>query len=292
MQGISPEAQNLANILIAVGSVLGAASFIFGLIEFISSKFRKGQIDLIITDDVFFRITQEGESFFVNIIMVGQNKLVRIDAIDLVLTNSDDQRQVQFKVRRVGKQRETDSVFQEFSFYTMSVFDFLAPNISTTKVIHSIENENSSKISSELTNYESFLNEIKPDYQNFLLIADKVEKERKGQELLAQINAARQECLTKILQRIKVNDGKYRLKVTVTYRGVSTTKRIWILSRWKEQAYQTISKEKEIVIENSMDGINTQLNTLLGTYAENILGNANNELSWPTIIPSSLNNVD
>lgn len=277
-------------ILIIIGSILGALSFLFGAIEFFYNILKKAKINLIITNDIFFRIINEGESLFAIIIIIGENKLVRIVDLNVNLENNKDNRKITFKIKRVGKNRETDSPFQDFSFYSTSVYDFISPNESKTLVLHAVENDKSTEINKAFLKFDSEVITLLKEVTNIKLIQEGKEKNDKQRELFQNLNKLREDCLTTILQNIKIVDGKYTLTVKLQYRSLGGNG-FWFLKRLYQQKTCCVLEKKLLTIENSSEKIKNGLNILLWENASNLLGFPIQKLLWPQINPSEVEDI-
>lgn len=277
-----------SNFFIILGSILGSLSFIFGAAEFLYNIFKRAKVNLIITNDIFFRLIFEGESLFANIIVVGENKLVRITDLKLKLENQNDSRKITYKIRHVGKSRETNSPFQDFSFYSTSISDFISPNESKTIVLHAIEEDKSTEINKAFNEFNSGVIALSKDFPKINLMSNEKQKNEKLGELLQKLQELREKCLTSIIQMIKINDGDYNLSVELTYKPLSGSG-FWIFKRLIQNKEYKVSEVKKIKLDNSAEKIKNDLNTLLWDNASNLLGFPNKTLYWPVIVPSEIN---
>lgn len=277
----------IENTLLALGSLLGAASFLFGAVELLIGLLEPVKLNLIITNDIFYRLIAEGESMFTTIIIVGERKLARITDIGLKLVNSQDGRNVEFKIRRVGKNRETDSPFQEFSFYSNSVFDFITPNESKTIVLHSIEVEKDTEITKIFNLFDTSILGLKPEVARIQSLEQGEQRNNEALKLIQTVGEYKQECLTAILQLIKIEDGDYQLTVNISYKGTSN-KGFWFFKRFLGSKERTISESKKISFNNSGAIIRNDLETFLMDKAGNILNLGEKDLTWPTVNPTDI----
>lgn len=203
------------------------------------------------------------------------------------LENESDNRKVRFKIRRVGKNRDTDTLFQEFSFYSTSVFDFLSPNESKTKVLHAIEGDNNIEIEKSFNQYDSKIIALASEYPKVQLISDEKEKNKAALQFLNDLNKAREECLTSLLPKIKIMDGEYKLTIDLKYKSLPE-RNFWVISRLFRNKVMCIKVVKAITLANANDKIKNELNTLLSQKANNLLLGEDKEIIWPAVIPSKI----
>jgi hypothetical protein len=196
--------------------------------EVVWQTLRHGRLQVRLTRDVFLRLI-DGESVFANSVLLARNGAVLINDVELKLSKLDGaKKDYPLIVMRVGERVRGTTPLGDLSFLTTSPLAFI-PALSPQRLLylaaHPTYSAATDHIMEEFRNWARITKEeLLSNYAgNYKLIS---EDERN--RLLKNWRANIQEFVTRYMEQVQMESGKYRLGIEVSYSPVgllSFTKR-------------------------------------------------------------------
>jgi hypothetical protein len=204
----------------------GAILAIILTILHIRDLLKAGRLEVRLTREVFFRLTDKGESLFANAVLLCRREPVEIRSIYLMLTRSSGSRK-EYPVEPIWfgqKLAATGNVYAQHSFSSKSPASFIPENTAQNALYMCVLSEYATKVR------EGFRNLDQAGMQLFRARAELKDGDpAKASQLYAQLLTEQQKFLNHVMEAVQLEVGKYRLELRVKYRHVGP-----LLSRAKE----------------------------------------------------------
>ncbi len=182
--------------------------------EILSRIFRKSNLEIALTREVFFRLLESGESIYANVVLVAHNIGALITGIDAELIKMNGAtKQFELKVTEIGEKYRAPDGTYPFAFHSTSPLTFVPVN-SPQRQVYICEHESyAERTRQEFKGFQQRLYEIKEKYFPFQELDQNI-KEEVEPEILALIS----NTCTNIMDQIQIESGEYTLKIKVKYR--------------------------------------------------------------------------
>ena len=272
------EGNIIPNWIVITGSLFGLLLGIFKIINWFDKLTKLPDLDVALTKELFFRLTNTGENVFTNCVLIARNGPVEITDVNFTLKRiSGSQKTFNISPVHMGnKIADPPNPYAAHNFTSKSCRMYLAENAPCHILYLSVLEEYSGEFKNETSKFDSSV----LDYANELKLK-LPEIEAKGVEYFAEINSKlthmETEAKGKILSLVQLESGNYELEVKVSFlklgvrifndKGISTNK-------------ITFSVE-----ENLKELYSDQLQRALTTTAKNILFNQETTYVYPEYQP-------
>lgn len=186
---------------------------IFKIIQFI---FTKSKLDVALTREVFFRILEDGESLYANVVLVAYDTGALITKIIVKLSKVDgSKKEFPLRVAQIGEKYRTDDGGFKFYFSTSSPLWFVPENSPQRQIY--------------LCEYASYADPTKNEFQQFQQNIQQIKLKYPAppdanidpmgfSQFTADIENVVRTTLSNIMDKIQIEAGKYNLTLTVEYK--------------------------------------------------------------------------
>lgn len=194
---------------------------IITIITAITNWLKNSNLELKLTNEVFLRLSSDGECVFTNAVLLARDGDVEIRSIELKLKRSDiHNTEYTLRAKRFGeKVKQEGQIEAQHYFYTTSPISFVTSNTVQRQLCLSAISEYDDQIQTILTNFDnecySFLKPYKDKDEKGIALTDP-EKDL----ILNKLEELRTIALMGLLGFSKIEDGEYNLKIILKYRSI------------------------------------------------------------------------
>lgn len=257
-------------------SFIASLSLTIVSIIFVMSRiFRAPVLQINLTKDIFFRLIDLGECLFVNAVMVARNGPVLIEKAQLMLEKLDPPKKTYpLGILFMGEKVHGSNPIADHHFYTSSPLDFI-PASTPKRVVYLCEQrEYRDRVRAVMDEFSRITLERK---QAILSRARAGVDEREGSEILAQLLQIVEEYTGKIMELVQIEEGRYSLKLTLTYswKGFLIGSR-----RCSQDSSITFSVRSDV-----KDKLRTSLRQTLQVISANLLYDKQTIIVYPEYTP-------
>lgn len=195
---------------------------LIGIIKAASVLFRAKTLNVTLTREIFFRISDYGECFFPNIVVIARNGLIETKDIKFKLVkiktdSSAPHKEYSVGPLLIGERVVGSNPIASNHFYTSSPLFFIEPGTSKRMVL--------------MTVIEGYLELLKQETRNFE--TEIIELKKQGQQAVAGGLIQKDDSVatkffnictsyaSKIGSHIQLEPGKYEMTVIIDYRALS-----------------------------------------------------------------------
>lgn len=244
--------------------------------EVVSSALRQPKLDLHLTQDVFFRLTEFGEALFCNPVLLAWNGPVLISGVTARLNRTGSpQKSFPLKVLAFGEKVKGQGPLPDHYFHTKSPIAHIAESTPQRAVYLCVQEEYHDRTKRAV---DAFRQSIL-DYKASLLKkagASQVDNQEVVRGLVSAVDAG----LSNLMDIVQLEPGRYELVVEVEY--CNPTSR---LTRFKRRSQSSISF---VVDDNVRDYLRTNLREALMTGATNIVLDREQVFHYPEYQPTEI----
>lgn len=237
---------------------------LFQLVSFIFSTLRKSELDFRLTRGFFWRMSFEGESFFVQSVSYALNGDCRINDVQFELQMLGEKNSKTFSVEfhNLGNLLASSGVpFGEHNFYSSSPINYVSASSVDRNVFRSI-----------LAGYDDEIQTLVDTFMN------EVSKSSEAEETVVPGLVS---TYTKLLMdKVQIEPGKYRFVAIVKYQGR-------MANRWRKERTLRSSLTFELP-SNVRDTISRQLEDTLSTLALNAISGSPVFVNYPELSPQNI----
>lgn len=201
--------------LIVSGSIAGLTTAIIQIVYALKRILSAGVLEVTLTKEVFFRITEYGENIFAHAVFVARNDFVEIREVSFTLSKVDQPtKNYKLSVLYTGEKVHGKGVFAENSFHSKSSIAYVPKDIPQKAVYLAV-----------LDGYEA---EIKRKINDFTLAAEplKLEFQRlkndlaspEANALVSKFQEQVKSATNIIFDKIQIEKGEFTLAINVKYR--------------------------------------------------------------------------
>ncbi len=256
--------------------VIGAIATSLEIVRFAIYIASKPTIDVILTKEIFVRLMERGECFFLNAVILGRNGTSEIRDIYFDLKRIEGSQKIYRLVpMQIGQKTQGPGPIAGFSFYTESARSFVMKDSSARPVVMAVLDEHHRKIAQRFRVFDDYLYSKRAELQGREL-ATKSESQQLLQEGVEYLEGIVREALDEMNDLVQIEPGRYRLTLSVSY---VPTGRIF-------------SKEKTVssAITFSVDDgyrkeFRRELEQALRTRGENVLFDRDSNYNYPQYTP-------
>lgn len=209
----TPDPQSLPFWMVVFAFIASLLLTLLKAIETFFNVFRKSNLELVLTREVFFRTLESGESLYANVVLIAYDSGALIKSINTTLKKTDGAtKKFDMKVAQIGEKYRTSEGLYQFSFHSSSPLSFIPENVPQRQVYICEHTSYADKTREEFQKYQQVLFQLKEKY-NPPNIQDDLAK-----QFLDEINSKIDEFSTNIMDKIQIEPGEYTLEVAVNYR--------------------------------------------------------------------------
>jgi hypothetical protein len=272
---------DLPTWMIYSGSLAGLLWAILQIISWINRLTHSPKLEIRLTKDIYFRLIEEGETIFSNVVFIARNGSIEVKDIKFnLIRKSKSQKKYTFSPRNIGnKIPNPPNPYAANNFWTKSCKAFIAKDTPTYFLFMSSLEEYSIKFKDtshsyqfELLNYKNELNTKIEEIGN--------DGERYLKEINNKIEKIKSSTSSKLLSYVQLEPGDYELTAEVIY------SRIGLKFLKKEKCVQ--SKITFSVDEKFKEHYEELLIRFLEISSKNILFNQNNPSAYPEYTPNKI----
>jgi hypothetical protein len=244
--------------------------------EALISAFRQPRLNLHLTQDVFFRLTDFGEALFCNPVLLAWNGPVLISTVTACLTKTDaPQKSFPLKVLAFGEKVRGQGPIADHYFHSKSPIAHVAPGLPQRAVYLCVQEQYEGKTKLAI---ESFRKKIL-DYKAELL-AKAGAQQLDNQEVVKVLVKAVDNGLTELMDLVQLEPGRYKLVVQIGYSNPA--------SRFLNRSKLTQSSVSFVVEPHVRDYLRTNLRETLMTGATNTVLDQNHLIRYPEYQPTEI----
>jgi len=255
------------------------ASFALTLLAIIEATFkmlRKATFDIVLTREVFFRILQSGESLYANVVMVSYDDGALIEDVSASLEKKDGpNKRFSMQVAQFGEKfRDSEGIYN-FSFHSTSPLSFVPPSSPQRQVFVCQHESYAGDTYRCFQQFDKDLLEIKERYSKG------VSDPNSELHLLADVQAAVEEAMSSIMDKVQIEPGRYSLEIKATYRQ----KRRMLSTNFRKTS---VSAVEFTVADYAREYLRSSLRRYLEARAQQIILDANEVAAAPQYNPEEV----
>lgn len=210
---------NLPSWVIYAGIIGGFVVSFIEIIKFILQLLKNANLEVILTRDLFFRLTNLGEILFCNAVILSKQGDVEVRDINLSLVkkSGDSRKNYKLDIVQIGEKvaRENETSAQHL-FYTSSPITYITSEKLERPLYMAVLTEYSDQIRS---NIELFVMDIQDFADN---LRNQLTQIQDNQDLFIQaisnkIDQSISEYLPRIVSAVQLEAGTYELTACYTY---------------------------------------------------------------------------
>ncbi|MFG1486111.1 hypothetical protein [Halobacteriovorax sp. RZ-2] len=211
---------NIPELLLWFAFIGGLTVTSFQILKFIIQFIVPSKLDIRLSKEVFFRVSEWGESLFPNIILISRRKTSEIKSISFELKkvskeNSTSEHKFLVKPKYFGEKTKVDGVpIAENYFHTQSSLFFIPVDKPIRMVVLAIVDGSEEKFSKTITDFKVAIEGFRDEYSNQ---TDEVDQEFIN-NLRTRADGIIKEYSSKILDIIQLKPGKYELTSSIEYK--------------------------------------------------------------------------
>jgi hypothetical protein len=238
-----------------VGAFLLTLSQLFRLLYAI---LKKPTLELRLTNEIFFRLINEGESLFANAVYLARNGVSEIKDIYFILeknyTNLTSRKTFQLKPLRFGKKVRSghNNTLPNHYFFTPSPLNFIGNNKVERQLCLAVISEYDTVIKGKFQEFNTKIQEYRQTLEPNIDGDASLWPQGYIAGIFSQLNTKVALYSQEIFNSIQLEDGDYKLTMVVSYKPISP---IW-----------PFSMEKRSSITFKMDGYRSQYQYALDKY--------------------------
>lgn len=209
----NPDPQTFPVWMVLFAFIASLVLTLLKVIETFFNVFRKSNLELVLTREVFFRTLESGESLYANVVLIANDSGALIRNIKLTLKKIDGAtKEFDMKVAQIGEKYRTSEGIYQFSFHSSSPLAFVPENVPQRQVFICEHSSYAEKTKQEFQKYQQNLFHLKEKY-NPSNMADSM-----SEQFVNEVNSCIDESCSIIMDNIQIEPGKYVLEVAVDYR--------------------------------------------------------------------------
>lgn len=278
MSAPTPESQNLPAWMIIFAFVASLLWTILKIMEGVFKAFRKSNLEIALTREVFFRIFESGESLYANAVLIAYDVGALIKDIKASLKKENGStKEFSLKVAKIGEKYRTSEGLYQFSFHSSSPLAFIPEN-NPQRQVYICEHESYAEATKqEFQKFQQALFELKEKYSG---LSNEINDTITGQ-IISESNAAINTACTNIMDKIQIEPGTYTLSVTVIYRQKGKYIPIFVTKKAE-------SKIQFVVEDYARNFMRYTLNEYLKRRVYQFLSDKSDFISAPEYSPSNV----
>lgn len=202
--------------LVMLSVYLGLGATIALIVDVLIRLWRSPYLKLVLTDELFFRLLENGESLYVNAILIANDSGALVQDVSIELEKSDgaSRKSLQLRIRQIGEKQRIVGDGHEYYFYSSSPTYFVPEN-NMERVVY-------------LCTYQSY------DMQTERLFADINEKlsevtrqyvgaptpwsEETVRNVDLEVKPVIKRAVDSLMDKVQIEEGNYNLKLSIKYR--------------------------------------------------------------------------
>lgn len=209
----SPDPQSFPVWMVVFAFIASLILTVLKAIETFFNVFRKSNLELVLTREVFFRTLENGESLYANVVLIAYDNGALIKDIKSTLNKIDGAtKKFDMKVAQIGEKYRTSEGIYQFSFHSSSPLAFVPENVPQRQVYICEHTSYAEKTKQEFQKYQQILFQLKEKYNPPNMSDDLSEK------FMNELNSSIDESCAVIMDNMQIEPGKYVLEVAVSYR--------------------------------------------------------------------------
>lgn len=268
--------------VIVAGIVLSIVVSIVGISRFLWEIFRVPVLEVRLTKECFFRLTQFGENLFANAVLMAKKGSIETRNVRFLLVKTGEGRK-EYPLNPIcfGEKIPGPNSFAEHNFYTQSPIAFIPENIPQRIVYMNVFGEYEERIKKCLDAFFSKLVEIKDRYR--LSLGSQESEDEVIQEIYGEFNNLIERSSGDIFDLVQLEPGNYELNITVDYKP---TKRLF-----RQDLSSAKSQISFYVDENFRNLYKANLKNTLTTSGLNFILNRNDNFMYPQYNPVNASEI-
>jgi hypothetical protein len=251
------------------------ASLLWTLLSIVAFlKRARTKLELRLTKEIFIRINDFGDSFFLNAVYLSLNNPVLVTSADVSLLKTDGAvKTYPMEVRFLGEKVRGQGPWAEHYFYSSSPLTFVPASTPIRSVYMCVHSAYSSRFEELVREFESWLLRYRQGLQGRNL--DTATEEERAQ-IVADIMARVEEQVRKAMQIVQLEEGQYELELMLKYREA------FLGIAWTRMARSRI---RFLIGGNVKDVLTERLRETYRGVAYNRLSGQTNPVAYPEYNP-------
>jgi hypothetical protein len=279
-----PETQPILPWMVKFAFWASVILTVFKIVELAVNIARTPRLDLRLTPDVFFRLTDFGETLFCNSVLLSWNGPIVIVETHPTLDKIDSPtKSFPFKVLQFGQKVKGAGPLPDHYFHSRSAISHLAESKPQQALYLCVQEKYEDKSRKALANFQKEVLEYK---QEVLVKAAALPAEGKDtfqKEILGKVNQIVDKHLPLMMEVVQLEPGQYRLSLEVDYQNPKSR-----LVRRK----RTIQSSIEFSIGTDVrDHFRVNLRQTLLVGATNLLLDQQTTITYPEYQPLQVRSV-
>lgn len=250
------------------------------ILDHIVKVVRGNSMTVKLTREVFSRISDNGETWFLNVVLIAHETSALVEGVKATLNKTDGAtKQFTLELKMLGEKVKDSQVIANHSFYSTSPILSVQPNSPERLVYLMIVEEYRGRLNNAFTDFglalERYFSERSKTFDG---------RDPNNQEIEEARNASQKifgEYQRKIVSSIQIEPGKYEIEIEVTY----SQKGVFFPFFTNRKANSKISFE---ISENTQEDLEIKIQDCLKTIMWNKVQNDNRNYQLPEISPRNV----
>lgn len=251
------------------------------IIDLIIRAARKPRLDVRLTPEAFFRLTDYGETLFCNSVALAWNGPVVITDTKAVLQKTDSpMKTFPFKVLQFGEKVKGAGPFPDHYFNSQSAISHLAESKPQRTLYFCVQDKYQDKSRKVIANFQKQILEYKQQILGKAANLPADGRDALRQEILGKVNEMVDANLPLMMELVQLEPGEYSLTIEVEYQNPKA--RIFCRKN-KSQSQILFSIGTEV-----RDHFRVNLKQSLLVSASNLILDQQNQVIYPEYQPLQL----
>jgi hypothetical protein len=253
--------------------------------ELAFAAFRSARLDLRLTREAFFRLTDYGETLFFNSVLLAWNGPVLIlDSKATLLKTDSATKAFPLRILQVGeKVKSTGGPFPDHFFHSSSPISHVAESDPQRVLYFCVQDKYEEASRNVVNDFRKRVLDYKQEVVSKLGSTSAEERSELSQEILRNINRLVDESLARMMELVQLEPGEYKLTLEVTFRNPK--------SRFRSDSTSTSSVAFSIG-QDVRDQFRTNLQQTLRVSATNLILDQQTPVIYPDYSPSNFRSVN
>ena len=216
-------AHYLPQFVVEIGALLAIVLTIFKIAEHIQRWRTKPNLEVRLTGEVFFRLTDQGEAVFSNAVLMARSGAIEVRSVDFILEKCGQvTKTYPVKPLYYGEKKPGNGNFADNNFYSQSQIMFITEHIPQRIVFFNVISGYAEEIKQEMISFSSQAISLKAEGNaRFATAFSDEAKSALYLDTLNSLSNIERDVHQKISNLIQIEGGDYILKIKVGYRDSS-----------------------------------------------------------------------
>jgi len=247
------------------------------LIEAVCRSLRRATLELVLTREVFYRLLDNGECLYANVVLVAYDSGALVQDIKATLSkHSGATKTFHLRIAQIGEKYRTSDGNYQFSFHSTSPLSFVPVNNPQRMVYICEQDSYANATRTSFFEFNRRLAEIKGQYETIEAPDDNTIA-----QLRTDVGVVVDESCAQIMDQMQIEPGEYQLTISAQYRQKGK-----VLPLFKNKS--VTSSVRFSVEQNARDYFRFMLRQYLEQRVLNLLFNQTNPTPAPEYTPQNI----